>query len=102
MAEMNNLDLSGVRALAARPVSRRVERCETCHWSERVPGGGLECHGDVPSLNLVVEPGGPLRPGQQVLRPICLFPPMKPDGFCRHWERVRSEVAASDVPIAVG
>jgi hypothetical protein len=103
MAEMNDLGLGGVRALVSAPPSgrHRVERCETCHWCDRVPGGGLECHGDVPTLNLVVEPGGPLRPGQQVLRPICIYPPVKVDGFCRHWVRVRGEVSASEVPISV-
>lgn len=77
---------------------RRMESCATCYWSERLPNGSLECHGEQPTVNLIAEPH-PLERGKQMLRPFAVWPPVGPDHFCRHWERMVEQQVMAEEPV---
>lgn len=90
--------LDGVRPLIlpARRV-RREEACGRCYWVAKAPGGGLECHGAPPTCHVLMQPH-PMDRSKQYPQPLCVWPPVLADGFCRHWELRGEEPAAAASP----
>jgi hypothetical protein len=98
---MNGADLKGINLrLPAKAKPRREERCDTCYWVDRDASGGLACHGQGPTVHILAEPSR-VQAGAMVLKPLTVWPPVKPDEFCPTWEK-RDGAAVSAIPTLGG
>ena len=93
---MNGSEIKGLKLAIPVKKPRREERCDSCYWADHAPDGNLACHGTTPTVNLLQVPH-PTQPGQMMLKPLTCWAPVRPEDYCRLWEK-RDGAPLSAIP----